>query len=98
MRVIGPMLLLIGTTASTYIVALTLLPPDECHRGLGPAIMEKRNEIIRNTKDSFGNPISKKLFKMPKEAKVTSLARKSRIAEKKTKDYEYKNANKPEVA
>ena len=35
---------------------------------------------------------------MPKEAKVTSLARKSRIAEKKTKDYEYKNANKPEVA
>ena len=58
----------------------------------------KRNEIIRNTKDSFGNPISKKLFKMPKEAKVTSLARKSRIAEKKTKDYEYKNANKPEVA
>ena len=42
MRVIGPMLLLIGTTMSTYIVALTLLPPDECHRGLGPAIMEKR--------------------------------------------------------
>lgn len=77
---------------------INFITPDECHRGLGPAIMEKRNEIIRNTKDSFGNPISKKLFKMPKEAKVTSLARKSRIAEKKTKDYEYKNANKPEVA
>ena len=68
---------------------INFITPAQCHRGEGPAIMEKRNKIIANSLI----PKSHK-FEMPSKVSLMSFATRRKQVEKAVKENEYKAGSK----
>lgn len=68
---------------------INFITPSQCHRGEGPAIMERRNEIIARSKI----PKSHK-FSMPSKVSLMSFATRRKQVERAVKDQEYKRGSK----
>lgn len=68
---------------------INFITPAQCHRGEGPEIMEKRNEIIAKSLI----PKSHK-FKMPSKVSLMSFATRRKRVEKAVKENEYKAGSK----
>lgn len=78
-----------GITTVNLHSGINFITPAQCHRGEGPEIMEKRNEIIAKSLI----PKSHK-FKMPSKVSLMSFTSRRKQVEKAVKEKEYKAGSK----
>ena len=72
---------------------INYITPAQCHRGEGPAIMAKRNEIT-----ACSELPKRKKYKMPGKVSLMSFATRRKQIENKVKETEYKQGSKAQAA
>ena len=72
---------------------INYITPAQCHRGEGPAIMARRNEVIARSELP-----KRDKYKMPEKVSLMSFAIKRKQVENKVKSTEYKQGSKQQAA
>lgn len=68
---------------------INFITPSDCHAGRGPAIMENRNRIVKESGLRKGKP-----YRMPEGVALMSFATKRKLVEKRQKEQEYKEGSR----